>query len=256
MKFRLPIASRRKYLPISIILILLMIVALSGYLSSAGDRETSVRILIDGSGGKVVFSHLVHNREYKIPCAGCHHNESSEHAPYISCGSCHPVTFDKKYTQEHISFFPDRNTCIQCHHKEFFEAGFEHSNHENYADDCTDCHHEPDIEPEPQACISCHLTDGSGDMPNLRDATHDCCKKCHEDIFDKGFNGCSDCHAKKDMKKYEGTYSSCRKCHQDKKIKHFIPARTDAFHKQCLGCHKELQKGPFGENSCNKCHFK
>jgi hypothetical protein len=93
-------------------------------------------------------------------------------------------------------------------------------------------------------------------IPKLQDATHDCCKNCHEDIFDKGFNGCSDCHAKKDMKKHEGTYSPCLKCHQGKKIKQLMPARMNAFHKQCLSCHQELKKGPFGENSCNKCHFK
>lgn len=256
MKFRLPIASRKKYLPISIILILLMIVALSGYLSSADDRETSVRILIDDCGGKVVFSHLAHQNDYKISCVKCHHEKGGEQADYIACGLCHPVAFDKNYIENHKNLFPDKKTCVRCHHLEFFKAGFEHSEHESYADDCTDCHHGSDIEPEPQACKSCHLKAEAENIPNLQGATHDCCMRCHEDIFEKGFKGCSDCHAKKDMMKFKGLYSSCLPCHQVKKIKKLMPTRTDAFHKQCLSCHKELKKGPFGENSCNKCHFK
>ena len=93
MKFRLPKASRKKYLPISIILILLMIVALSGYLSPAGDRETSVRILIDDCGGKVVFSHLAHHRDYKISCVKCHHEKGGDQVEYIACDLCHTVAF-------------------------------------------------------------------------------------------------------------------------------------------------------------------
>jgi len=246
----------KRYHIISIILIILIFIALAGYLNSAGDKETSVRILIDDCGGKVVFSHLAHHRDYKISCVKCHHEKSGDQTDSVACGLCHPVAFNQNYIENHKSFFPDKKTCVRCHHVEFIKAGFDHSSHMSYADDCTECHHEPDIEPEPRACISCHSTSGSKDMPNLHDATHDCCKNCHEDIFDKGFNGCSDCHAKKDMKKHEGTYSSCLKCHQVKKIKQLMPARMDAFHKQCLSCHQELKKGPFGENSCNKCHFK
>ena len=108
MKFRLPIASRKKYLPISIILILLMIVALSGYLSAAGDRETSVRILIDDCGGKVVFSHLAHQNGYKISCVKCHHEKGGDQADYIACGLCHPVDFDKNYIGNHKNFFSDK----------------------------------------------------------------------------------------------------------------------------------------------------
>ncbi|MEA3437104.1 MAG: cytochrome c3 family protein [Thermodesulfobacteriota bacterium] len=135
MKFRLPIASGKKYLSISIILILLMIVVLSGYLSSADNRETSVRILIDGCGGKVVFSHLVHQKDYKISCVNCHYEKGGDQADYIACGLCHPVAFDKNYIEKHKKFFPDKKTCVRCHHLEFFKAGFEHSEHESYASD-------------------------------------------------------------------------------------------------------------------------
>jgi hypothetical protein len=246
----------KRYHTISIILIILVLIAMVGYLSPAGDRETSVRILIDDCGGKVVFSHLAHHRDYKITCVKCHHEKNEGQADHIACGLCHPVTFNQNYIENHKSFFPDKNTCVRCHHLEFFKAGFEHSEHEGYASDCTDCHHESDIEPEPQACKSCHLATEGQNIPNLKNATHDCCMRCHEDFFEKGFKGCSDCHAKKDMKKFKDLYSSCLPCHQVKKIKQLLPTRTDAFHKQCLSCHQELKKGPFGENSCNKCHFK
>jgi len=53
----------KRYHIITIILIILMFIALAGYLSSADDRETSVRILIDDCGGKVVFSHLAHQND-------------------------------------------------------------------------------------------------------------------------------------------------------------------------------------------------
>jgi len=246
----------KRYHTISFILIILMLIAVMGYLSPVGDRERSVRILIDDCGGKVVFLHVAHYGDYQISCVTCHHDKSGNQTGYVACGLCHPVAFNQQYMENHKSFFADKKACVRCHHVEFIKTDFEHSSHQSYTDDCTDCHHGPNIEPEPRACISCHSTEGREDIPNLRDATHDCCKKCHEDIFDKGFNGCSGCHGKKDMKKGKGAYTPCLYCHQGNKIKQLIPARKDAFHNQCLGCHQELKKGPFGANSCNKCHFK
>jgi hypothetical protein len=30
----------------------------------------------------------------------------------------------------------------------------------------------------------------------------------------------------------------------------------NAFHEQCMDCHEREGKGPYGENSCFKCHIR
>ena len=98
-------------------------------------------------------------------------------------------------------------------------AMFDHKTHfaeSGYALDCTQCHHHP---PYPE---------------NLDDAILKC-GYCHKALA-KGQNypdSCLDCHDEADL--------------EDSKI----AKKSDAFHSQCIGCHKQAGSGP---TDCNACH--
>jgi len=55
-----------------------------------------------------------------------------------------------------------------------------------------------------------------------------------------GIKKCKECHHK------GKTSDSCSKCHKGNKGK-------KAIHKNCIGCHKKMNKGP---KKCKKCHMK
>jgi hypothetical protein len=99
------------------------------------------------------------------------------------------------------------------------KALFDHKTHfsmSGYAIACTQCHHHP---PDPE---------------NLQDAILKC-DYCHQTL-EKGQNwpkSCLDCHDKADL--------------EDSKIL----KKSDAFHAQCVECHKEVGSGP---TDCNSCH--
>ncbi|GBC61952.1 cytochrome c [Desulfonema ishimotonii] len=92
---------------------------------------------------------------------------------------------------------------------------FDHKTHvADYGLACTDCHHhpsEPEEEAAVQSCSACHDLPKDGSLPA----------------------SCLDCH-EADEVSLEGT-----------------PGKTDAFHAQCIGCHKEGEAGPI---ECAKCH--
>lgn len=92
---------------------------------------------------------------------------------------------------------------------------FDHSTHASSYDlTCTACHHHPQ-EPEEgesmTACKTCHVLPADGSLPKA----------------------CLDCHAEDEV----GVES--------------VPKNTDAFHSQCIGCHKEIGAGPV---ECAACH--
>lgn len=79
---------------------------------------------------------------------------------------------------------------------------------------CTACHHhpsEPDEGAPMTSCVACHALPEDGALPAV-------CLDCH-DADEVGVEG--------------------------------IPAETDAFHNQCIGCHKEIGSGPV---ECAACH--
>jgi hypothetical protein len=99
------------------------------------------------------------------------------------------------------------------------KALFDHKNHfseSGYAIACTQCHHHP---PNPE---------------NLQDALLNC-GYCHQTLAkgQKWPKSCLDCHDKADL--------------EDSKIVN----KSDAFHAQCIRCHKEVGSGP---EDCNSCH--
>jgi hypothetical protein len=56
---------------------------------------------------------------------------------------------------------------------------------------------------------------------------------------------CFECH-------HEGDEAgSCSECHEVKSSDEYVPNRTDAFHQQCIGCHKDAEAGPM---ACSSCH--
>lgn len=65
---------------------------------------------------------------------------------------------------------------------------------------------------------------------------------------------CVACHHKdKDPKEPE----ACVKCHLLKEVKDNAPPAKDAFHKNCVTCHKEsTDKGKAAPTKCNDCHKK
>ncbi len=98
---------------------------------------------------------------------------------------------------------------------------FDHQTHSSisgYGLACTDCHHlHQGEEIEPVSCSLCHPPIEKG-------------AKIPESCFD--------CHT--DASDFENPDTL---------------KRSDAFHKQCIGCHDEYGKGPqSGPKNCSKCH--
>jgi hypothetical protein len=98
---------------------------------------------------------------------------------------------------------------------------FDHQTHatsKGYALSCTDCHHlHFDYEIEPVSCGLCHAPPRPGSVPP------ESCLDCHSDVAE---------FAEPDTLK-----------------------RSDALHKQCIGCHEAFGKGPPGDaESCSQCH--
>jgi hypothetical protein len=78
------------------------------------------------------------------------------------------------------------------------------------------------------------------------------CQECHhhpeEDEAD--FRACVDCHPL--TEKEDGLPESCADCHEADEIEDSeTTKRVDAFHMQCINCHKENEAGP---EKCAACH--
>lgn len=250
---------RKRQLAITIATMALLGVALAGYLIPGKEQKLPVRILFENNGGRVIFSHLAHHKDYQVACAKCHHEGPNyeEDGEPLPCGSCHPNNFDEEYVREHVLSFPDKSYCVNCHHAEFGSLAYDHDAHIEYAGDCQVCHHDTDIDPDTTGCGECHSQAGDETMPSVREAAHQRCATCHDDMFDQGIKGCRPCHELKDMSNYEGSYTPCSQCHHSPEPgRELVLTRKNAFHDQCMNCHEELKKGPFGENNCGQCHIR
>ena len=61
---------------------------------------------------------------------------------------------------------------------------------------------------------------------------------------------CSDCHH--DLEGDDtATPEACTACHAIDSGDEDMPKRSDAFHTQCIGCHKDFGAGP---TECGSCH--
>ncbi|RWU04061.1 cytochrome C [Pseudodesulfovibrio sp. S3] len=247
-----------KTIPIMLAVAALLAVAVFGYVQPGKTQHMPVRILFKNNGGKVIFSHLTHHRDYQIDCAQCHHDRQSapvtENDSALACGSCHPNEFNEQFVTEHIDSFKDESYCVRCHHVEYSSVNFDHDEHTGFASDCSDCHHGAEIEPEPQKCTNCHQEKPVNGLLSMREAGHESCANCHDDMFDKGLSSCKTCHNSVDMTKYQGDYTSCSDCH-DVEVRELVIPRMNAFHDQCLSCHESMGVGPYGPDECNQCHI-
>ncbi|MGE4299236.1 MAG: cytochrome c3 family protein [Desulfovibrionaceae bacterium] len=162
---------QKRYVPITVITVALAAVALVGYFMPSAAQEMPTRILFDNNGGKVVFSHLAHNRDYGIECAKCHHESEVETKDPLACGKCHVPAFDKAFVKEHQTAYAKEEQCQKCHHE-----GYEGKE----STPCKECHDEKIEALVPTRmmafhaqCIGCHKEMGSGPQ------TDKDCKLCH-----------------------------------------------------------------------------
>lgn len=239
-----------RYKPIAIVAVLLGVLGVVGYLYPQPTEGTPNRLLFENAGGKVIFKHKDHAEAYKIPCQECHHESEQPSEKPIPCASCHPASYEDGFVENHQDKFGPE-MCARCHHLELAESKFDHEGHKDMAE-CTDCHHDTDIEPEPGNCADCHQSEGDESMPGLKDAIHVRCGECHGDMFDAKLDGCQNCHA---MTGDEGSYPACGTCHfESKKLP--LPAKMEAYHTGCMKCHEAKGAGPYTKDDCNKCHFR
>jgi class III cytochrome C family protein len=79
------------------------------------------------------------------------------------------------------------------------------------------------------------------------------CKDCHHhpEEDDADLRACGDCH--KLPEKGEAVQKACTDCHDTDEIEGSeMMKRPEAFHAQCIDCHKEVDAGP---QDCGLCHF-
>jgi len=94
---------------------------------------------------------------------------------------------------------------------------FDHQTHtaataSGYGLACNDCHHHPADDDQHRACGDCHRT------PETAEAAKPVCLECHD---------------------------------EDEIDMEAVPTRTNAFHDQCIKCHKDASAGPA---VCAACH--
>ena len=61
---------------------------------------------------------------------------------------------------------------------------------------------------------------------------------------------CGDCHHTLSEDEYADA-QSCSECHELDEGDEEVPKRADAFHLQCINCHKDYEAGPM---ECTGCH--
>ncbi|WP_321514672.1 cytochrome c3 family protein [uncultured Pseudodesulfovibrio sp.] len=121
---------------------------------------------MDNAGGRVIFAHLTHVKDYGYECADCHHDDIGRAFP-VACGNCHPVEFGEKFRSEHGRRFADDIACLRCH--------VERPSGPLVAEE------RPIIE----------------DIPLRADAFHQQCMQCHEENGGPyGDDTCHECHAR------------------------------------------------------------
>ncbi|WP_272700735.1 cytochrome c3 family protein [Desulfovibrio sp. Fe33] len=157
---------QNRYFTISVVVALLFAGAVAGYAIPAGKTGATSRLILDNTGGRVIFTHEVHAGEYGLDCGDCHH-DGVEGQGYRPCGACHPAEFDEGFRVGHAKAFPGREACPRCHGDQ------------------------PDGQPFPG-----RVPDMSS-LPARGEAFHAQCRGCHEangGPFDE--DTCYQCHAR------------------------------------------------------------
>ncbi|MCJ2164054.1 cytochrome c3 family protein [Pseudodesulfovibrio sp. S3] len=231
---------------------ILFLIAVGGYFTPTSSEDPPVRVLLENKGGKVILDHADHVQAMDQDCAACHHTSGKDPNP-PACTQCHVKKFDQAFIVGHQEAIDDKH-CLSCHHAKATIDNFSHEDHKTeYTDSCQACHHDPSIEPVPQACSNCHM-DGSNSVPNLRDAAHGRCTDCHEDLYQEGLKGCTNCHVRDQSPDPAAEPQACTSCHTVQ-VEQLVPTSMNAFHGQCRGCHEKTGSGPFDDESCKQCHM-
>lgn len=104
----------KRYYLIATIVAVCFITAIVGYTLPTMSQDVPARVILDNTGGRVIFTHQFHAEDYGFECIDCHHDDI-EADTFIACGSCHPAEFDDKFRAEHQKNFPNEEACIRCH---------------------------------------------------------------------------------------------------------------------------------------------
>lgn len=253
--------------PVLALAAVLAAAALFGYRQPTGAEPGGSRVLLENKGGAVLFGHQQHQAAYGVDCRECHHTGLGAEDSPPACGSCHPKEFDATWNKNHpnvlAAAFSDPALCGSCHHTAYESLHFDHDRHvaEYGGDDCRQCHHGPDIWPEPEACGKCHGPTDVGNVPSLAKANHKVCGRCHDQLKASsrtklglaGADQCGYCHVRaQNPALLDHGLVACSTCHEQETAA-LVPTRTDAFHGQCMGCH-ESSGGPAGQE-CARCHI-
>jgi hypothetical protein len=76
------------------------------------------------------------------------------------------------------------------------------------------------------------------------------CNDCHHHPQEADLRACGDCHRPPDNG--EETPQACLDCHEPDEIEGMdMIKKADAFHDQCINCHKDFGAGP---EECQSCH--
>ena len=185
----------KRSIPMLIIGCLFLVTSGVAYIIPTQEPILPQRILLENTGGRVVFTHAAHAAFDGMTCETCHHElaitAETSGAPgpdgqptVIPCKSCHITTDDATFKTAHQALY--------------------------------------DKEDGGKACIACHHNETALEAPQGS-------KPVLGSIAGKDFQNCIDCHPD-------------------------TPARMDAFHKNCMGCHDKTGKGPRTDSPCAQCH--
>ena len=208
----------------------------------------------EGAPAMVAF----HNK-----CIGCHKAAS---AGPVGCRECHAKDHvGKKQDVKTLTADDGPSVAILNHLQEKYPAiAFNHADHVDYADGCTDCHHHSfGVEAVP-SCRACHKAKGSkkgSKRLGLMDAYHQQCINCHNKN-ESGPTSCEECHAQPaegeeappSKEDYQGPDVSVlyqlKDIYEAVKFNH---ADHVDYADNCQKCHHEqlpLEKTP----ACRECH--
>ncbi len=155
---------QRRYIPIATIVAIMLAVAVAGYLNPVEEQEVPARVVMDNTGGRVIFNHQFHAEDYGYNCTDCHHDDI-ESDTFLSCGSCHPSEFNEQFRADHQKAFPTEEACLRCHDDvpEGELAEEDRPDTESiplradaFHTQCMDCHEQDGGPYEEDACYQCH----------------------------------------------------------------------------------------------------
>jgi len=217
----------------------LLAVAIVGYcMAPKGWVYTS----LETNYGDVSWKHDFHALMKDYSCRSCHHNARPGQTDPAACTECHksynekqPEDSENKASSAMQAY---HNKCIGCH--KAVKKGPMH---------CAECHTKS--ETQKKIAVADLTADHGPDTSLLYHiaAKYEPIEFNHKE-HTENTDGCASCHHKETP--VEAT-AACRSCH-DVKESTKSPKKTsllDAYHGQCIACHKEEDSGP---TDCLDCH--